>query len=156
MRTVLLDLAEFREDHGIRPHSLKVPTISAIMGEIAKGNANLAQLAVQGNYRAAAAQDMGNAHSRNLAQQQIFVSRFDQNTFEGNTNAEGSPNDLPKFSEKVQWVGSSLNQEVSGKRPTDRDLSILRQRDHLDVLKRRKITTRSFLGKSCTGRPNRN
>ena len=79
--TVLLDLAGVREENGLRPHSLKVTTISAIMGEIFKGKANLAQLAVQGNYRAATAQDMGKVYSRNSAQQQqqqIFVSKFAQ------------------------------------------------------------------------------
>ena len=74
MMTVPLDLAEFHDDRGIRHHSLKVTTISAIMGEISKGNANLAQLAVQGNYRAGAAQDMEKVYSRNLAQRQIFVA----------------------------------------------------------------------------------
>ena len=59
MMDVLLDLAEFREEHGIRPHSLKVTTIAAVMGEIVKGKSNLAQLAARGNYRAATAQDMG-------------------------------------------------------------------------------------------------
>ena len=60
MMTLLLERADFlEEDHGIRPHSLKVTTISSLMGEIIQGRANLAQLAVQRNYRALTAQDMG-------------------------------------------------------------------------------------------------
>ena len=83
------------------------------MGEIAKGNANSDQLAARGNYRAATAQDMGEVYSRILAQQQqIFLSRFAQKTFNENPNAECSPNDLPGFSENVQGAGSTLIQEV--------------------------------------------
>ena len=104
MMTVLLDLAGVREENGIMPHSLKVTTISAIIGEIVKGKENLAQLAAQGNYRAVTSRDMGNVYSRNSAQQQqhIFVSKFAQKSFSENTNADGPPNDLPGFSEKVQ------------------------------------------------------
>ena len=37
MMSVLLPLADFHEDHGIRPHSLKVTTIAVIMvGELSK------------------------------------------------------------------------------------------------------------------------
>ena len=78
MMSVLLSLADFHEDHGIRPHSLKVTTIDVLMAGISKGKENLAQLVVQGNYSAVAAQEMGKVYSRNLAQRQIFVSKFAQ------------------------------------------------------------------------------
>ena len=128
MMTVLLDLAGVREENGIRPHSLKVATISGLMGEIAKGKKNLSQLAPQGNYRAATSHDMGMAYSRNLAQQQqIFLSKFAQKTSRGDTNAESPPNDLPEFSEISQGGGSSLNKEFHVVKPMDWDLSILQK-----------------------------
>ena len=76
MVNILLLLSAYKEDHGIRPHSLKVTTISTLMDEIDKGNENLSHLATQGNYRAAAVQDMGEVYSRNLAQHQISVSEL--------------------------------------------------------------------------------
>ena len=60
------------DGHGIRPHSLKVATISTFPTEVTKGNANLSQLAIQGNYRAVAARDMPKVYSRNLAQTTDF------------------------------------------------------------------------------------
>ena len=47
MMTILLFLAGYKEDHGVRPRSLKVTTIFTLMGEIAKGNANSSHLAIQ-------------------------------------------------------------------------------------------------------------
>ena len=63
MMILLLERADFMESDGVRPHSLKVTTISALMGGIAKGKENIAQLAAQGNYRAFSAQDMGKVYS---------------------------------------------------------------------------------------------
>ena len=76
MMSVLLSLADVHGDRGIRPHSLKVTTIDVLMVGIAKGKANLSQLAFQGNYRAFNAQDMGNVYSRNFAQRQISAPKF--------------------------------------------------------------------------------
>ena len=104
MMILLLERAAFREANGIRPHSLKVTTISALMGGIAKGKANLAQLASQGNYREVTAQDMGKVYSRNLAQKQLFGSKFAQKSFSENQNAEGRKIDIPDFAEKSQGV----------------------------------------------------
>ena len=80
--SALLLLSDFHGDRGIRPHSLKVTTIDVLMVGIAKGKANLSQLAFQGNYREVDAQDMGNVYSRNLAQQQISVAKFAQKNFQ--------------------------------------------------------------------------
>ena len=77
----LLFLAGRPDGHGTRPNSIKVATIPTLMTEIAKWHANLSQLAIQCNYRAAAARDMANVYSRNSAQRQIFVSKFDQKHF---------------------------------------------------------------------------
>ena len=74
------------------------------MGEIVKGKANLSQLAAQGNYREGTARDMGKVYSRNLAQQQLFVSKFAQKSFSENRNAEGREIDIPDFAEKSQGV----------------------------------------------------
>ena len=76
----LLEVAEGPGRRGIRPRSLKVATISALMTEAAKGQANLPKLAIQGNYRAVAAQDMAKVYSRNIAHQ-LFVSGFEQFSF---------------------------------------------------------------------------
>ena len=58
MMTCLLGIEELPEGDGIRPRSLKVKTISVLMTEVAKGQADLSQLAIQGNYRPVTSQDM--------------------------------------------------------------------------------------------------
>ena len=58
MMDVLLDLAGRPKGRGIRPHSLKVETIYNLMTDIIIEQADLSQLEIQGNYRAATAQDM--------------------------------------------------------------------------------------------------
>ena len=65
MMTCLLLQSERPDGHGIRPHSLKVATISTWATEVIRGEANLPQLAIQGNYRADTAQDMAKVYSRN-------------------------------------------------------------------------------------------
>ena len=77
----LLELVGHPKGHGIRPNSFKVTTISVLMTESALGQANLSQLAIQGYYRAATAQDMAKVYSRNLARQQLSVSDFAQTPF---------------------------------------------------------------------------
>ena len=72
MMAYLLAVAEHPEGRGIRPHSIKATTISALMTEVAKGQVNLAQLAIRGNYRGVAAQDMPTGYSRNIARRQLF------------------------------------------------------------------------------------
>ena len=78
MMDYLLEVADRPEGHGIRPRSLKVTTISALMTVVAKCQENLAKLAIRGNYRAVAAQDMDKVYSRNIEQQQLSVSDFAQ------------------------------------------------------------------------------
>ena len=102
MMTCLLLLSDHKDDHVVRPHSLKVTTISAIMEEIVKGSANLPHLAIQGNCRAAAAQNMGKVYSRNLAQRGIFVSKLAPKAPKANQTTESSTTDIPEFSEKNQ------------------------------------------------------
>ena len=79
-----LEVGERPDGHGIRPHSLKVTTIAALMTDVDKGQSNLSHLAIQGNYRAFRAHDMSKANSRNLAQQQLSVSDFAQSAFRKN------------------------------------------------------------------------
>ena len=95
-------MQEYAKKNGITPHSLKVATISAIMGEIVKGKANLAQPAAQENYRAANAQDMRKVYPGNSAQQKIFVSEFAQKSFIENTNAEVSQATYRDFRKKFK------------------------------------------------------
>ena len=86
--TWLLELAGRPEDHGIRPQSLKVTTIPTLMVDVAKGKANLSQLAIQGNYRAVAPRDVDKVYSRNMATQQLFGPKFAQNDPQENKSAE--------------------------------------------------------------------
>ena len=51
------------------------------MTELAKGQSNLAQLAIRGNYRAVTAQDMAKVNPINHAQQQLFVASFARSAF---------------------------------------------------------------------------
>ena len=48
MMTCLLGIEELPEGDGIRPRSLKVTKISAVMTDVAKDQANLSQLAIRG------------------------------------------------------------------------------------------------------------
>ena len=93
--------------HGIRPHSLKVTTISTLMTEIAKGNAKFPRLTIRRNYRAIAAQDAANVYSRNLPHREIFVSRSAQGPFKENRNAEPLTTDPPEISDGNQ-IGENL------------------------------------------------
>ena len=77
--TYLVDLVGRPKGHGVRPHSLKVPTIP-LMTAVIKGQGNSPQLSIQWNYRAVTAHDVGNIYSRNVAHQRIFVSDLAQNT----------------------------------------------------------------------------
>ena len=51
------------------------------MTEVGKGQGNLSQLAIRGNYRAATAQDMSKVYSRNISHRQLFASKFAQMRF---------------------------------------------------------------------------
>ena len=76
------------------------------MAEVANGQANLAQFAIQGNYRAATAQDMAKVYSRNLEQQKLPVCAFAQKSVNNNTSLESVKNDTPVFSynaKKMKW-----------------------------------------------------
>ena len=85
MMTCLLEADGLPEGHGVRPHSLKVAEISALMTGVAEGQANLSQLAIRGNYRAFAAQDMDKVYSRNIAHRKLAVSDFAQSAFRRDT-----------------------------------------------------------------------
>ena len=76
MMNLLLFQAGIPDGHAVRQRSLKVATISASMTEVAKGRANLSQLAIQGNYREVAARDMAKVYSRNSARRPIFAAHF--------------------------------------------------------------------------------
>ena len=115
MITFLLFLAEYKEDRGIGPHSLKVTTIPTLMEAIAKGKENLSHLATKCNYRAVTAHDMGKVYSRNPAQRKIFVSKSALKASEENQAAETLITDLPEFSGKTQGGNKSLNAEILGK-----------------------------------------
>ena len=78
MMAYLLEVGGSLDGHGVRPRSLKVATISALMAGVGKRQDNLSQLAIRGNYRAVAAQDMDKVYSRNIEQQQLSVSDFAQ------------------------------------------------------------------------------
>ena len=82
-------------------------TISALTTEIVKGNGNLAQLSARGNYRAITAADMGKIYSRNVARQQLYVSKFPQKSVKENQYAEPllAVANIPDFEEtKIQKI----------------------------------------------------
>ena len=74
MEAYLLDLAGHPKGRGIRPHILKVTTTPPpITIEIAKGRAELSQLAIQDNYREVATRDMDGIYARNVEQKHLPV-----------------------------------------------------------------------------------
>ena len=97
--TYLLEVDERPEGHGIRPRSLKVATISALMTEAAQGQGDLSQLAIQGNYRAVAAHHMYKAYSRNIAKHQLCASDFAQSAFGMSAILESIKEDTPVYLE---------------------------------------------------------
>ena len=88
MVTYLLEADGHPECHGVRPRSLRVTTISALTTEVAKGQENLSQLAIRGNYRVVADQDMARAYPRNIAQRQLSASGFSTRAFQNDTSIE--------------------------------------------------------------------
>ena len=58
MILALLRLVKRSEGHGIRPNSLKVTAISALMTEVIQGNGYSAQIAMEESHFAATAHDM--------------------------------------------------------------------------------------------------
>ena len=122
-------------------------TISALTTEIAKGGGNLAQLSAQGNYRAITAADMGKIYSRNIAQQQLYVSKFSQKAVKENQNAEPAlaVANVPDFEEvKNPEDSNAWSKEVSGEKPRGWDLALLKSRQESDVLKRSSDTISGF------------
>ena len=113
--TCLLFQARHTDGHGVRPHSLMVTTIFTLMTEVIKGNANLSQLATQGDYLHVAAQDMAKAYSRNLAHRQIFVSHSAQKAFQGNRNVDAFKTAPPEISEECQAGENPRTPSPNGK-----------------------------------------
>ena len=111
---ILLFLADYNEDRGIRPRILKVTTVSDLMDEIAKGKESLSQLATQGNYRAATAQDMGKVYSRNFAQERFFSRNWPRKRSKKNQSAEFLVTDKPEFPGKTQGGHKYLKAEILG------------------------------------------
>ena len=112
--TCLLFQADRPDGHGARPHSLKVTTISTLMTEVIKGNANLSQLPIQGNYRDVTARDMAKVYSRNLAHRQISASRLPLGDFRGNRNVASIAKGPPGISEERLAGGNHRKPIPSG------------------------------------------
>ena len=100
------------------------------MTEVAKGRANLSQLAIQGNYREVAARDMAKVYSRNSAQRQIFVPKFAQKEFRGNKAAESISDDPSVFSEECLLGETPPGAEFQGRKPADWERSMLKNGKH--------------------------
>ena len=125
--TWLFELAGRPVGHGIRPRNLKVTTISTIMTDVDKGRARLSRLAIQGNYRAVAAQDMSNVYSRDLPHRQIPVSKFAQNAFRANKSAESIGEGASVFAGDKPPDETPLDTESQGMKPGDFALAKLKE-----------------------------
>ena len=116
------------------------------MTEVGKGQPNLSQLAIQGNYRAVDAQDMDKVYSRNIAKQQLFASKFAQSAFQENKIAEPIAGGPPVFSEEKFTGETSLDTEFHGLKQADRALNILKKMESSGVLKKDRMAARSSSG----------
>ena len=141
----LLFQAEKPECHWIRPHSQKVTTISTLItAVIIKGQADLSQLAIQGNYGAVAAQDMDKVYSRHMAHHhhhhhhhhQICVSRLAQKSCQGNRGVEFIADGPPGISEECLTGKKSTRADFLGRKPVDRAIDILKKRGNFGRLKK--------------------
>ena len=138
----LLEVAEGPGRRGIRPRSLKVATISALMTEAAKGQANLPKLAIQGNYRAVAAQDMAKVYSRNIAHQ-LFVPDLEQFAFRRAAISDSITEDPSVYLENRQESGmSSFETEPMVLNPAGCAIIVLAKRENADVLGKDKMALR--------------
>ena len=108
MMTYLLEIAWHPECRGIGPRSLKVATTPSIMTDVPKGQANLSQLSIRGNYRGVASRDMDKVYPRNIAQRGISASEFPRCASRGNKSADSLAGDHPVFSEERSHVGKRL------------------------------------------------
>ena len=77
----------------------------------------------QGNYRAITAADMGEMYSRNVAQQQLYVSKFPpENRLKEIKNAEHllAVDNIPGFEEtEIKKIPKKWSKEVNGKNQGD-------------------------------------
>ena len=89
-------------------HILKATTIFSLTTEVAKGQANFPQLAIKGNYRAVAAQEVDKVYSRNIAHRHLSVSDFAQSAFRKNTSLESAKKGPP-----ISPGGSRRNETAS-------------------------------------------
>ena len=83
------------------------------------------QLEIQGNYRAATAQDVDKVYSRNLAQRQIFVSKFAQKDPQGGKDAESIEEGPSAFLGECLLGKTPSAAEFNGLKPADWPLAIL-------------------------------
>ena len=79
---------------------------------------------------------MENVYPRNLAQRRLYVSKFAHAIPNENEKTDSIPDGLPEFLEISQGDGKSLTKEIAGSKPLGRDLSILKERERRDVLKK--------------------
>ena len=102
IRTYLLDSVASPICRGSLPRRLEVKTISAIMADVVEGQSDSPQLEIQGNYRAATAQDMDKVYSRNLANRKLPASGGAQVAFRDNKSLESVKGENPVFLENTQ------------------------------------------------------
>ena len=117
------------EGHGVRPRSLEVATISALKAAVVKRNSNLSLLAFRGNYRAAAAQDIGK-YPRNVPSREIFCSGCAQSDFYGNIGIAEVEKGLPIFSDSAEASGGDIsNSQFSSATASDGEIEALKLRE---------------------------
>ena len=94
------------------------------MTEVTIGRTNLPQLAIQGNYRVATAQDMARVYSRNIAQQQLFLSEFSRNRFSWKQKRRIYRGGRIGLFGRTDSRQKSLDTEFHCLKPADSDLNI--------------------------------
>ena len=102
------------QGRGIGPISLKLTKITALMTEVAKGQANSPQLETQWDYRGVAAHGMANVYSRNIAHRKLPLADFSQSSFKQNTSLESAERARRSFRGTQQKRNGVLLYRVPG------------------------------------------
>ena len=106
----------------------------------------MSQLAIQGNYRAAAAQDVGKVYSRNFARRQRRGEKFAQKALRGYKDAESVADDPSVFLDGCLLGKNTFGRGIPGSKSGRLPPLYVKKREAPDVLKKHRAALRGSFG----------
>ena len=106
MMILLLERADFWGENGIRPHSLKVTTISALMGGLSKEKRILRNWRPSGTIGKSRPKTWGSLFAK-FSSDATFCPEFRPgNRLSKNRNADGLNSNIPDFAENLTGIAN--------------------------------------------------